>query len=402
MTEKLYLSDPYVLEFEAEIVERRETKDGPAVVFRETYFYPESGGQPFDTGTVQGIPVVKVEELADETETVLHFLDRMPSEDRVSCRIDGARRRDHMQQHSGQHILSAAFVEEAGAQTTSFHLGAAVSTIDLDRDPLGSDAIARAMRRANDVVQRGLAITSRLVDGAEAKGLALRKPPPDAATIRLVEVEGFDNQACCGTHPRSSAEVGPIVVRGYERFKGGTRVEFLCGRRALDDYHVSISRLRELASVLSSSENDLVATAERLQDERKTIGKALDRLKAEHLLCGIDAWMEDAVSLRGWRVLRKSAEGLSPSELRSAASALTRTAGRVVLLGSLHDGRAHLIFGRSDDVEDVDAAKLLTASLELVDGRGGGNARLAQGGGTRVEGLDEALAQAERSLSLLS
>ncbi len=396
MTERLYLRDPYAAEFEADILERVTTPDGLALVFAATYFYPESGGQPYDLGTIDGIPVTRVVEAPDEI--ILHFVERFPDRSKVECRIDAGRRREHMQQHSGQHILSAAFVKEAGAQTTSFHLGTELSTIDLDRRDLSEEEIARAERTANDVVRRALPIHSRFVTSSEARDLDLRKPPPEVETLRLVEVEGFDNQACCGTHPRTSSEVGPVVVRGYERFKQGTRVQFLCGDRALRDYHAAVSRVRELASVLSSSEAELVATAERLQEERKTTAKQLARVKGELLRLGVEDWMRDASTVDGLLLLTKVVPDTTPAELRSAATELTAKPGRIVLLGAVADGRAHLVFSCSEGVS-ADMGALLKKSLETVEGRGGGSARVAQGGGPRTEGLSEALDRAQKELT---
>jgi alanyl-tRNA synthetase len=396
VTERLYLRDPYVTEFEADVLERVTTEDGPALVFAATYFYPESGGQPYDLGTIDGIAVTRVVEAPHEV--ILHVVERFPEGARVTCRIDVARRRDHMQQHSGQHILSASFVKVAGAQTTSFHLGAEVSTIDLDRRDLSEEEIARAESAANDVVRRALPIHSRFVPSSEARSLDLRKPPPEVETLRLVEVEGFDNQACCGTHPRTSSESGPIVVRGLERFKQGTRVQFLCGDRALRDYHGAVSRVRDLASVLSSSEADLVSTAERLQDERKSIAKELARVKGDLMRLGVESWMSEAATAGGLQILARIVPDTTPAELRSAATELTGRTGRVVLLGAIAEGRAHLVFACSDGLE-ADMGALLKGSLEAVDGRGGGSPRIAQGGGARTEGLSEALDRARNELT---
>ena len=388
MTDRLYLQDPYTTEFEASILERLETDEGRALVFPATYFYPESGGQPYDLGSIDDILVTRVIETPEHK--VLHFVERFPERDRVRCRIDGRRRRDHMQQHSGQHILSAALVKEAGANTTSFHLGAASSTIDLDKSSLTEERISRAEEAANDAVRKALPIRSHFVAPSEAQAFDLRKPAPDAETLRIVEVEGFDNQACCGTHPRSTAEVGPIVVRGAERFKQGTRVEFLCGDRALADYRTTVSRIRSLASVLSSAEAELVPTAERREEERKAMGKELDRIRRELLLFQVKDWMSDSAD---GKLLVKVVPDVGPAELRSAATALTGKPGRVVLLGSIEGGRAHLVFGCSESVE-ADMGALLKAAAPLVEGRGGGSTRMAQGGGPRTEGLPAALEKA--------
>jgi alanyl-tRNA synthetase len=323
--------------------------------------------------------------------TVLHYVERFPDGDRVRCRIDSTRRRDHMQQHSGQHILSAAFVKEAGANTTSFHLGSEKSTIDLDKSPVTPEEVARAEKAANDTVRKALPIRSHFVASEEASAFDLRKPAPDAETLRIVEVEGFDQQACCGTHPRSTGEVGPIVVRGQERFKGGTRVEFLCGDRALADYRTTVSRMRSLASILSATESEIVATAEKREEERKAMGKELERIRGELLALRVEDWMSESAD---GKLLVKVVPDVGPAELRAAATALTAKPGRIVLLGSVDGGRAHLVFGCSESME-ADMGACLKAAAPEVEGKGGGSPRMAQGGGPRTDGLRAALEKAE-------
>lgn len=394
MTRRLYLQDPYTTSFDADVVETRETDDGPALVFAETYFYPESGGQPFDLGTIDGVPVKTIVETDDDT--VLHVVERSTGKPRVHCEIDPQRRRDHMQQHSGQHILSAAFVRELDAQTISFHLGTSVSTIDLDKPLTGVD-VERAERAANAITRSAVPIRSRVVSGEAAREMDLRKAPPAGDSLRIVEVEGFDQQACCGTHPRSSGEVAPIVVRGVEKLGAGSRVTFLCGDRALADYHDAISRVRSLTSVLSSAEADLVETASRLQDERKAMGKELRKLKNDTLSREAESWMNEASELGDVQLLVKATSDLDPAELRALATRLVEPPGRIVLLGSVADGRAHLVFARSEDGRD-DMGALIRAAISAVDGRGGGSPAIAQGGGPVTSGLDAALATAKKLL----
>ena len=396
MTKKLYLEDPYVTAFEAEVLETRELPEGTALVFDATHFYPESGGQPYDLGTIDGIAVTKV--LESEDDTILHFVEKRPEQIHVHCEIDAARRHDHMQQHSGQHVLSAAFVREARAETTSFHLGANVSTIDLDKSLLSEKEIDAAERAANDVVARAAPIKSRFVSSVEALTLELRKTPPKQDSLRIVEVEGFDHQACCGTHPRSSAEIGPIVIRGIEKLKGGIRVEFLCGDRALRDHRTTVRRIRSLASVLSSSEAELVETAKKLQDERKSMGKELARLRSDALASRAEVWMRDADAIGDVGVLARDIPDVGPAELRAIAMQLATEPGRVLLLGAIDDGRAHLVFARSADV-DASMAELLAGSVGLVGGRGGGSPQVSQGGGPDTHRLRDALEEARAALA---
>ena len=226
MTDRLYDLDPYLKEFTARVV--RAT--GKGVVLDRTAFYPAGGGQPCDLGTLNGIEVTDV---IEEGEDVVHAVAR-PIEGEVRGVIDWDRRRDHMQQHHGQHLLSEAFVRVAQAQTASFHLGRQGCSIDLDKAVAPLD-VERAETLANMVIYENRPVKAGVYTPEEAKGLALRKPPPAQERIRVVTVNEFDAQACCGTHPRSTGEVGVICVTGVERQKGGVRVHFSCGYRALTE-----------------------------------------------------------------------------------------------------------------------------------------------------------------------
>src|SRR5712691_1207639 len=260
MTERLYRSDPYLLDFQARVVARREDEGRPAVVLDRTAFYAESGGQPWDLGTLGGASVVAVIEKGDE---IIHVLDRPLEEGAdVRGRVDEARRRDHRQQHHGQHLLSRAFVDLHRASTVSFHLGRDVSTIDLDRET-GEAAVRAAESRANEVVWEGRAVTVRVVSRAEAAAAGVKVPDEAGDAVRLVEAAGFDLQACGGTHPRSTSEVGVVLVLDHGRYKGGSRVRFVCGHRAVEAFRRRTVLLTELATVLSSSLEDLPATARR-------------------------------------------------------------------------------------------------------------------------------------------
>jgi alanyl-tRNA synthetase len=395
MSKRLYLSDSYTTEFESRIVERRETPDGPAVILEETYFYPESGGQPHDHGTIGGIPIKKVTESGEE---VLHILSEWPESDRVSCSIDRGRRNDHMQQHNGQHILSAAFLREAEAQTLSFHLGSVSSTIDLDRGAIDPELISRVEQKANAVVRSARPVRSYLVKSEEASRLKLRKAPQVEGTIRIVDVEGFDRQPCCGTHPRNTAEVGPISIRGTERFKGGTRVEFVCGDRALRAYRECVDTIRSLSSVLNSPEHELVQTATDLIAGKKGLAKTVQTLREELLQHRASRWLSEAETRAGFKLVAREATDVTPAELRLLAIFITKEPSRVALLGARAEGRAHLVFARSADAAQIDMGGLLLESLPSVGGKGGGSPHIAQGGGPRLEGLDGALAKARESI----
>ncbi len=393
MTKRLYYDDPYVTSFEGEILRRLETSDGPAVVLKETYFYPESGGQPHDLGTMDGIEIARV---IEDGEEVLHVLACFPNSDVVKCRIDEARRRDHTQQHNGQHILSATFLRQSGAQTISFHLGSSTSTIDLDRKNVPPELLSAVEDEANRVVRQNLPVRSYFVESGQAAKLELRKDPTVEGTLRIVEIEEFDRQACCGTHPRNTAEVGIISIRSVERFKGNTRVEFVCGDRAMRDYKTAIERIRSLAQVLNSPESGLVNTASRLVDEKKELTKSLQAFREQALQSQAAEWVSNAESREGLKLVVRVVPDVTPAELRRTAVYVTTGPARVALLGALAEARAHLVFGKSPDVEGPDMSAILRQVVPIVEGRGGGSPEIAQGGGPRLDGLEKALETASR------
>jgi alanyl-tRNA synthetase len=427
VTERLYRDDPYLLEFDAVVVARRRHEDRPAVVLDRTAFYAESGGQPWDTGTLGGTRVVAV---VEDDGAVVHVLDGELPADRVHGLVDAERRRDHREQHHGQHLFSRALVEVASARTLSFHLGAEDVTIDLDRF-VSDEELRRAETRTNEVVWRALPVSVREVTRPEAETLLgssvgrLHGGPAadDRAQkrsahaleqagdrIRIVEVEGFDLQACSGTHPRTTAEVGVVLVLGHERYKGGSRIRFVCGHRALAAMRRRQKVLDEVGAAFSSGLDELPEAARRtlgqLRDADKRGRDLLDRAmegEARRLLSLARNESALAVELGGLSgpprpptVVVRTYEGWPAGDLRVLAGHLVALAPCVALLGSRAD-KAHLVFAQSDGLPH-DVPALLRDALALVGGRGGGRGNVAQGGGDRVEGLDEALAQAERAV----
>src|SRR5260221_4321494 len=232
MTEdRLYYTDAYLIEFDAVVRDVARKDDQWEIVLDRTAFYPTSGGQPFDTGTIGEAKVTDVFDAEDGNVT--HVVDReLEKNCRVRGQIDWHRRFDHMQQHTGQHLLSAAFEREAAAKTVSFHLGTSSATIDLDRD-LNADQIARAEAAANDAFSEDREVRIRFITAAEATKLPLRKDPARTRDLRIIEITDYDMSAYCGTHVCRTGAIGMIAIAGVERFKGGLRVEFVCGERAL-------------------------------------------------------------------------------------------------------------------------------------------------------------------------
>jgi alanyl-tRNA synthetase len=381
------------------VLARREHQGRSAVVLDRTAFYAESGGQPWDTGTLGDARVLAV---IEDGPDVLHVLDRPVTEERVHGSVDGERRRDHMQQHHGQHLLSQAFVQVAQAATVAFHLGTEDATVDLDRF-VGEEQARAAERLANDVVWQARPVRVASLTAAQARAEGLEPPEGVVADIRIVEAEAFDRQPCGGTHPRSTAEVGVVVVTSLERYKRGTRVHFLCGSRALAAFARRQQVLDQLVATLSAPLDELAAVARKLKDDlagserraKSLLERALEgdarRLLAEARGGGAAPTVDSPA------VVVAAFDGWPAEDLRVLATRLVALAPAVALLGSRSD-KAHLVFAQSEGLSH-DVPALLKAAVEHIGGRGGGRGNLAQGGGERVEKLDEALARARTALT---
>ncbi len=404
-TERLYYNDSHLIEFEARVVDVTERVSGwSAVVLDRTAFYPTGGGQPGDTGTLNGVRVVEC--IDDGDRGVLHVIQGIaPARDAVVAgRIDWARRLDHMQQHTGQHILSQAFSQLFNAPTKSFRVLETVCEIDLELDDPSSEIIERAVELANNVVWEDRIITIHNVSAAEAAELPLRKEPARAGELRLIEIEGFDLTPCGGTHAYRTGEVGMIVVRSWERAKGLTRIEFAAGMRALADYRRANRSARDVAALFSTRRDDAPQHAAQLVEENKELHRHVRVL--EEIAAGVEAErLLSSASVRadGTRIVTLVSEARDGSPARDAESlkklahALIEHPRTIALLASRDKDTARLVFARSGDaLGDMNA--LMREACVLLDGRGGGRPEMAQGGGKSVDKLDEALARAQESL----
>jgi alanyl-tRNA synthetase len=378
MTTRLYYREPQLRTFDATVVACGEHDGRPAVTLDATAFYPTSGGQPFDTGRLGGAAVLDV--VDGDDGRILHVVDRpLAIGARVHGEIDWARRFDHMQQHTGQHVLSAAFEHLHRVRTVSFHLGADGSTIDLARE-LTVAEIDQAEAEANRIVWEDRPVTIMFVDEAEAARLPLRKEPVRSGELRLIEVADFDLSACGGTHVPATGAIGLIGVAGWERFKGGTRLSFVCGGRALRSH----GRLRDVVTgasrLLSVSASDLGATIERLLADERESARELRRLRDERAGYRAAEYRAGAETTGGLRGVLSHEPGCDAATLKTLAAAIVSEPGLVAVL--VGDGRpAPVVVGRSADVA-VDAGALIKALADQLGGRGGGRPELAQGGVT--------------------
>jgi len=387
-TERLYYVDPYMDQFTAHVVARRSEKGRQAVALDRTAFYPTGGGQPNDMGELGGVAVLDV--LTDDGLIWHTLADEAPEGETLGV-IDWPRRFDHMQQHTGQHVLSQAFIKTCGAETVAFHLGATASTIDLDRAELTGEEIAGAEAEANAVVDAALPVTATFVESAELAQLPLRRPPKVAGQVRIVQVKGFDWSACGGTHVASTAEIGLIKIAGLERRGSELRVTFLCGRRARADY----SRLQGLATGLASrfnvGQDEALAAVDRLAAEQRVLRKTVEELEAAWATAEAETLWMSAEQAGEWRLVTRIYA--CPAErAKLIAQALRARPGAVVMLG-VAGARPQLIFTRADDVP-LDMGSLLRGALAAVNGKGGGRPDWAQGGAPNDAALEAALVAA--------
>jgi alanyl-tRNA synthetase len=376
MTERIYYHEPARRSFDA-VVTRVIDRDGrPAVCLDRSAFYPTSGGQPFDTGRLGQAAVV---ETIDEDEDIVHVLSAPLAEGAVvHGEIDWPRRFDHMQQHTGQHVLSAAFDRMFDNRTMSFHMGTDAATIDLARDMTPAE-IERAVDEANRVVWEDREVTIRFVSPEQAAQLPLRKDPVRSGPLRLIEIAGFDLSACGGTHVARTGEIGLIAVSAVERFRGGSRLTFVCGDRALRLFRVLRDAVAGSVRHVSVLPVDLPGAIERLQEEQKLTRKSLAQLQRQLALNEAARLLFLAEEIGGVRVVVQALEGWDAAGLRAIASAMTGH-GRVAAVLLSSSSPVAVAVARSDDLP-VDACTILTLLTTSYGGRGGGKADLAQGAG---------------------
>ncbi len=392
MTDRIYYTEPSRASFDATVTRVGERDGRPILVLDRTAFYPTSGGQPFDTGRLGPVDVT---DTIDDGDDIIHVVsDVLPIGAAVRGEIDWTRRFDHMQQHTGQHVLSAAFDRLFENRTTSFHMGSDLSTIDLAREAAASD-VERAVEEANRVVWEDREVSVRFVSADEAARLPLRKEPVREGTLRLVEIRDFDLSACGGTHVQRTGAIGMIAVTNAERFRGGSRLTFVCGTRASRAFRQYRDAVAGAVRMLSVLPHELPSAIERAQLESKDLRKTIGRLQG-HLAAHEAARMLAATAGSGHRVVVEALDGWDAAGLKAIASALAAHSGVAAALLSRGDPMA-MVVARSPDVS-IDAARTLRTMLDRFGGRGGGRPELAQGAGLSGK-VEEVLAAARDLLS---
>jgi len=367
----MYHEDPGLAAFDAAVTSSREAGDGVwDVILDRTAFYPTGGGQPHDLGRLGGHEVIEVRE---EGEAIVHSVRGNPGPGPVRGEVDWERRLDHRQQHTGQHILSRAFVDLCGADTVGFHLGRERCSIDLDHGDLTEADLDAAEALANRIVLDDAPVTVSLHDDPAELPDDIRREFAGTGTVRLVRIGTFDVNPCCGTHCERSGQVGPIKILRSERNKGGERVEFVCGGRALRDHARRHRLLRDLALDLTTEEDGIPARVAALRDENKAVRSRLEHVEGELRENLVRTWLDEPGVGAIVRVLGPERDAwLAPlaSELAGA--------GRVALLAAGDDGGWRVAFAVPEG-DSRHAGNLLRAALQTLGEKGGGSERLGRG-----------------------
>ncbi len=378
MTRRLYYTEPYRTSFDGTVVSAEPADGHMHVVLDQTAFYPASGGQPFDIGTLGGAAVTGV--IDREDGSIAHVISgTLKPGEVVSGAIDWARRFDHMQQHTGQHVLSAAFDRLAGVRTESFHMGTAASTIDLARE-VSATEVARAEDEANRIVWEDRMVHIRFASAEEAAAMPLRKESARAGPLRLIDVENFDLSACGGTHVARTGAIGIIAIGGWEKFRGGSRVEFLCGGRALDRFRLWRDSLAATQRHLSVSPEEMAAAIERMQADGKAQQRSLRGMQEKLAAHEAEALVAKGTRVGDRLVIAEAIEGWDAQGLKAMAVAAAAIDPGAAIVLFTTTAPALVVIARGSG-GGIDAGAVLKELIAKFGGKGGGKPDLAQGGG---------------------
>ncbi|MBJ7929791.1 alanyl-tRNA editing protein [Bacillus cereus group sp. N31] len=396
MEQKLYYIDAYTKDFTTKIIKQDYDKeDNLYVVLNETAFYPTGGGQPYDTGTLNGTLVTNVEEVNGE---IRHFIAEQLETAEVEGKINWERRFDHMQQHAAQHILSAAFWDHFNIPTIGFHLGKETVTIDLETENLPAETIEKAVQIANNIVFENHPIRIQWMNLEEAKTLPLRKEPTLTENIRVVIIENFDYNGCGGTHPRHTGEVGLIQVLNWERNKGGIRLTFIAGWRTLKLMGQQQQIMKDVSKQLNSSETDIPAKVAQLLISQKENEKAIQTMNEKLLFAEANELLQQPAEIHAGFLISKVFTNRSMQEVAKLSAIIIEQQEHAITYFVIeNDDKLQCILACGKTVT-LDMNALLKDALPAIEGKGGGNKKSARGGGKAIMSGDEFLHQLISSL----
>lgn len=398
MTRLIYLEDPACLACDVQITKCEPHPEGFAIILDQTPFYPEGGGQPGDRGRIGDAFVLNV--VTGPDKAVLHIVDKALPLGPVKASVDSERRADHTQQHAAQHLLSACLLELCEAATIGFHMSESYTSIDLDKK-VDQEVLERAVLMANNAIRAALPIEALYPDEAMLQNLPLRKIPKVEDNIRVIRIGDLDYSPCGGTHPDTTAAIGCLMISRFENYKAGTRVEFVAGERAIKDMLRKNMSLTQLSQSLATPVSDVVKGVEKLLSNQSKLEKELRQAKSALLEFEVEGLISEIERSENHQLI-KILHGKDMADLRVlSAGALKALPGAVIILaGTGSDGsQAQLLCARGDGLPKLDIREVFKPAIALLEGRGGGNTAVAQGGGQKVELLDQALEAAASALT---
>lgn len=384
--EKLFYIDSYIKNFTAEIEETKEKDDKYHVLLDKTAFFPGGGGQYCDLGTIDNISVIDVYE---EDDKIYHVLDKKPGRiHKVKCEIDWDRREYGMQHHFGQHVISACFNNEYNAKTVGFHLGKEQATVDID-GLFKEDDINKVEKMCNEIIRENIPVEFLNLNKKEAKKLKIKDDLSKLGNdIRVVKIGDLDLNLCCGVHVKNTLDLRVIKIKKFEKYKKATRIEFLCGTKAIDDMLTRDNYLNKICKQLSSNEEDACKGIEKLNDKLNEVSKENRRLEEIISNYEVKEMIEEADNINNMNVIIKTYENKTMNYINKIANKITETENNIGLFALINNDKLNLLFACSKNLEKLDMNLLLKDSIKLVDGKGGGSKLLAQGGGKNNNNLD--------------
>ena len=395
--EKIYYEDQYLKEFVAEITEIVDKNNLYYINLDKTAFFPGGGGQHCDLGYIDNHKVINV---IEENGKIYHITETKPIKiHRVNCKIDWDRRLDGMQQHLGQHILSGCFFTLFNANTVSVHVGKEISTVDI-QGHLDEETIRKAEKMANEVIQENIKVEFLTPSKKELKKIKIRRDLPNTdEQIRIVKIGNLDINACCGVHPSRTLDVQAIKVKRWEKHKGATRIEYLAGKRAINDYFKKDEFRNKICRFLNCGEDDAINSVNKLSNDLKN---ALDENRIIKMEIGdyqIKEMIEEAKQVGNISVVSKIYDGGDIKYISKIAEKITLNDNMIALFAIKSEDKANLIFASSKNIDFISMSDLLKDAISLIDGRGGGSKFMAQGGGKNCSNLQSAMEYALRKVS---
>lgn len=388
MTEKLYEKNPYQAEFKADVLSIEKKEDKYHVILNQTCFYPEGGGQPSDKGEIAGIDVNMVYKDNDE---VIHVLSKKPQKKKgLACKVDWTRRFDFMQQHTGQHLLSAVFKNQFNLNTVGFNLSKDSLRIDLDQQ-INKNKIDLVEKMVNDYIYNNKEVETLYPNSDDLKDLNLRKEPTVNENIRVIKIGEMDYSPCGGTHLKSTAELGMIKIVNVDNYKGGLRIDFVCGNRALKDYNFKNDIITKLRDITSIPNEELISEIKRIKAELDEKDEKIKDMNKKLLAFKADDLLNKADIIKDKKVIKEVFKDTTYNDVQWLSDIITKNDDIICIFGQQEASTARLLFSKSENIAEIKMNEIIKTPLEYIDGRGGGNSIKAQGGGNKVKKVKEAV-----------